>query len=104
MAVSSFSTTSPIAQKIQPTLLSQPSVQLEWIKAQVCLKGNEAADSLAKQATSVRYLLQYPAPRSLLKIIIKNFSLLRRQEEWVNCLTGRNIHRILPKVSLAPAH
>ncbi|GBN48895.1 hypothetical protein AVEN_135200-1 [Araneus ventricosus] len=101
--VSSFSTTSPIAQQIQTILLIHPSIQLGWIKAHMGHKGNKAADALAKQATSAGSSLQYPAPRSLLKSIKKNSSLRRWQEEWDTDLTGRNIHRILPKVSLIPA-
>ncbi|GBM46862.1 hypothetical protein AVEN_26452-1 [Araneus ventricosus] len=93
--VSSFSTTSPIAQQIQTILLSHPSIKLGWIKAHVSHKGNEAADSLAKQAASVESYQQYPAPKNL-KGIIKNSSLRRWQEEWVRGLTGRNIHRIHP--------
>ncbi|GBL97642.1 hypothetical protein AVEN_49146-1 [Araneus ventricosus] len=52
-AARSFSTTSPIAQQIQTILLSHPSIKLGWIKAHVDHKGNEAADALAKQVTSV---------------------------------------------------
>ncbi|GBN61739.1 hypothetical protein AVEN_34510-1 [Araneus ventricosus] len=55
-----------------------------------------------KEVTSLESSLRYPATRSLLKTIIKNFNLRRWQEEWVNGLTGRNIQRILPKVSLIP--
>ncbi|GBM49363.1 hypothetical protein AVEN_264522-1 [Araneus ventricosus] len=50
-AISSFSTTSPIAQQIQAILLSHPSIQLGWIKAHVVHKGSDAEDSLDKQAT-----------------------------------------------------
>ncbi|GBM94210.1 hypothetical protein AVEN_142997-1 [Araneus ventricosus] len=57
-AVSSFSTTSPLAQQIQAILLSHPSIQLGWIKAHVGHKGKEATHSFAKQVTSVG---QHPA-------------------------------------------
>ncbi|GBL83229.1 hypothetical protein AVEN_165420-1 [Araneus ventricosus] len=85
------------------TTTTHPSIQLGWIKAHVGHKDNEATDSLAKQATSAGSSLQYPASRNLLKSIIKNSSLRHWQEEWDNGLTGRNIHRMLPKVSLTPA-
>ncbi|GBM02976.1 hypothetical protein AVEN_168700-1, partial [Araneus ventricosus] len=80
-----------------------PQINSDGLNAHVGHKGSEAADALAKQAKSVGSPLQYPAPRSFLKNIIKDSSLRCCQEEWDKGLTGRNIHRIQPKVSFIAA-
>ncbi|GBL91697.1 hypothetical protein AVEN_71347-1 [Araneus ventricosus] len=50
-AISSFKSSNSLIQETQQTLLQNPSMQLNWIKAHIGFLGNEAADNLAKQAT-----------------------------------------------------
>ncbi|GBL91677.1 hypothetical protein AVEN_71330-1 [Araneus ventricosus] len=49
-AVSNLKTPNKIAREISRILLDHSNMEITWIKARVCYKGNEVADSLAKQA------------------------------------------------------
>ncbi|GBM82924.1 hypothetical protein AVEN_78412-1, partial [Araneus ventricosus] len=66
-AISSSKIPNPPIQETQQALLKNPSMQLNWIKADVGFLGNEAADNLAKQATKEGTHLHLQAPKCHLK-------------------------------------
>ncbi|GBM11062.1 hypothetical protein AVEN_259753-1 [Araneus ventricosus] len=102
-SISSLKTNSPLAQHIQSILLNFPNIKLGYIKAHVGYAGNEAADLLAKKASSERIPTQYPAPKSFLKKKLHAISTQLWQNEWDNGETGRNFHLKLLKVKTSPA-
>ncbi|GBL86072.1 hypothetical protein AVEN_89117-1 [Araneus ventricosus] len=53
---------SPIAQDIQPILVNHPSISLAWVEDQVGIQGTEAADNLAKRASTEGTQLHVPTP------------------------------------------
>ncbi|GBL88987.1 hypothetical protein AVEN_255149-1 [Araneus ventricosus] len=52
LALKSFNLKSKITQEAQMTLLENARIRLGWVKSHIGLKGNEIADTLAKEATT----------------------------------------------------
>ncbi|GBL89061.1 hypothetical protein AVEN_255202-1 [Araneus ventricosus] len=103
-AISSFKSSNPLIQETQQALLQNPSIHLNWIKANVGFLGNEAADFLAKQATKEGTHLHLQAPKCHLKKMLMNLSLNKWQQDWDSGDTRRAIFNILPKVTLTLLH
>ncbi|XP_035221710.1 uncharacterized protein LOC118194644 [Stegodyphus dumicola] len=106
LAIQNLSHTSPIISEIQKLLSvnHQQRIHLTWVKAHAGLVGNEAADTLAKEAAAISSEVQQiriRAPPSHLKRLLKEDLLKIWQEEWNACDTGRRTYNLLPKVSLS---
>ncbi|XP_035211553.1 uncharacterized protein LOC118185755 [Stegodyphus dumicola] len=105
LAIQNLSHTSPIISEIQKLLSvnHQQRIHLTWVKAHAGLVGNEAADTLAKEAaiSSDVQQIRIRAPPSHLKRLLKEYVLKIWQEEWNACDTGRRTYNLLPKVSLS---
>ncbi|GBM49872.1 hypothetical protein AVEN_92140-1 [Araneus ventricosus] len=80
------------------TLLENARIRLGWVKAHIGIKGNEIADTLAKEATTDGIPASLPFPKSFLKKQLLQLSLSRWQAEWDNGETGRSVYRIIPKI------
>ncbi|XP_035220859.1 uncharacterized protein LOC118193820 [Stegodyphus dumicola] len=93
LAIQNLSHTSPIISEIQKLLSvnHQQRIHLTWVKAHAGLDGNEAADTLAKEAATSSEVQQIRirAPPSHLKRLLKEDLLKKWQEEWNACDTGR---------------
>ncbi|GBN81357.1 hypothetical protein AVEN_154318-1 [Araneus ventricosus] len=63
------------------TLLENARIRLGWVKAYIGKKGNEIADTLAKEATTDGIPASLPFPKSFLKKQLLQLSLSR-------CCTG----------------
>ncbi|GBN63173.1 hypothetical protein AVEN_9941-1, partial [Araneus ventricosus] len=98
-ALKSFYVTSKIIQEAQMTLLGNAKIRLGWIKAHIGIKGNEIADTLAKEATTDGIPASLPFPKSYLKNQLQQPSLSRWQVEWDNGETGISVYSIIPKIS-----
>ncbi|GBM75932.1 hypothetical protein AVEN_155438-1 [Araneus ventricosus] len=66
-ALKSFNVKSKITQEVQMTLLENARIRLDWVKAHIGIKGNEIADTLAKEATTDGIPASLPFPKSFLK-------------------------------------
>ncbi|GBM90525.1 hypothetical protein AVEN_158601-1 [Araneus ventricosus] len=65
-APSSFKSKTKLIQETQMALLSNPSLNIGWVKSHVGVHGNETADNLAKQATikgEIHYLSERKSHR-----------------------------------------
>ncbi|GBM43947.1 hypothetical protein AVEN_251646-1 [Araneus ventricosus] len=98
-ALKSFNVKSKITQEAQMTLLENARIRLGWVKAHTGIKGNEIADTLAKEATTDGIPASLPFPKSFLKKQLLQLSLSRWQAEWDNGETGRSVYSIIPKIS-----
>ncbi|GBM60194.1 hypothetical protein AVEN_215229-1 [Araneus ventricosus] len=78
------------------TLLENARIRLGWVKAHIGIKGNEIADTLAKEATTDGIPASLPFPKSFLKKQLLQLSLSRWQAEWDNGETGRSVYSIIP--------
>ncbi|GBM76560.1 Putative protein in type-1 retrotransposable element R1DM [Araneus ventricosus] len=96
-AVSNPRSRNKMAREIFASLLENPEIQLNWIKAHVGYQGNEKADQLAKEAADSVSLPQFLhlSKSQLTKHLLKEW-----QESWDDGTTGRPIHDIVPRVSL----
>ncbi|GBM98329.1 hypothetical protein AVEN_113425-1 [Araneus ventricosus] len=81
------------------TLLENARIRLGWVKAHIGIKGNEIADTLAKEATTDGIPASPPSPKSFLKKQLLQLSLSRWQAEWDSGETGRSVFSIIPKIS-----
>ncbi|GBN43544.1 hypothetical protein AVEN_121475-1, partial [Araneus ventricosus] len=66
-APKSFYLTRKITQEAQMTLLENARIRLVWVKAHIGIKGNEIADTLAKEATTDGIPASLPFPKSFQK-------------------------------------
>ncbi|GBN38335.1 hypothetical protein AVEN_186244-1 [Araneus ventricosus] len=98
-ALKSFNVKSKITQEAQMTLLENARIRLGWVKAHIGIKGNEIADTLAKEATTDGIPASLPFPESFLKKQLLQLSLSRWQAEWDNGETNRSVYSIIPKIS-----
>ncbi|GBL83217.1 hypothetical protein AVEN_165412-1 [Araneus ventricosus] len=103
-ALKSFNVKSKITQEAQRTLLENARIKLGWVKAHIGIKGNEIADTLAKEATTDGIPASLPFPKSFLKKQLLQHSLSRWQVEWDNGETGRSVYSIIPKISNKQLH
>ncbi|GBN53327.1 hypothetical protein AVEN_39572-1 [Araneus ventricosus] len=103
-ALKSFNVKSKITQEAQMTLLENARIRLGWVKAHIGIKGNEIADTLAKEATTDGIPASLPFPKSFLKKQLLQLSLSRWQAEWDNGETGRSVYSIIPKISNKQLH
>ncbi|GBL77681.1 hypothetical protein AVEN_152905-1 [Araneus ventricosus] len=78
-------------------LLGNARIKLIWVKAHIGIKGNEIADTLAKEATTDGIPASLPFPKSYRKNQLLQLSLWRWQAEWDNGETGRSVYSIIPK-------
>ncbi|XP_035222378.1 uncharacterized protein LOC118195229 [Stegodyphus dumicola] len=94
---------SPLTQSLQHLLMQHPHYHLNlvWVKAHANNEGNEAADTLAKDAISnpTAQPITVPAPCSYLKGLLREQGMHQWQREWTECETGRRTFTYLPKVS-----
>ncbi|GBL73063.1 hypothetical protein AVEN_128222-1 [Araneus ventricosus] len=81
------------------TLLENVRIRLGWLKAHIGVKGNEIADTLAKEATMGGIPASLPFPKCFLHKQLLQLSLSRWQAEWDNGETGRSVYRIIPKTA-----
>ncbi|GBL98716.1 hypothetical protein AVEN_8619-1 [Araneus ventricosus] len=88
-ALKYFNVKNKITQEAQMTLLENARIRLGWVKAHIGIKGNEIADTLAKEATTDGIPTSLPFPKSFLKKQLLQLSLSRWQAEWDNGETGR---------------
>ncbi|GBN33807.1 hypothetical protein AVEN_128332-1 [Araneus ventricosus] len=103
-ALKSFNVNSKITQEAQMTLLENARIRLGWVKAHIGIKGNEIADTLAKEATTDGIPANLPFPKSFLKKQLLQLSLSRWQAEWDNGETGRSVYSIIPKIANKQLH
>ncbi|GBN32988.1 hypothetical protein AVEN_109889-1 [Araneus ventricosus] len=68
------------------------------------IKGNEIADTLAKEATTDGIPASLPFPKSFLTKQLLQLSLSRWQAEWDNGETGRSVYSIILKISNKQLH
>ncbi|GBM96552.1 hypothetical protein AVEN_231631-1 [Araneus ventricosus] len=88
-ALKSFNVKSKITQEAQITFLENARIRLGWVKkAHIGIKGNEIANTLAKEATTDGIPASLPFPKSFLKKQLLQLSLSRWQAEWDNGETG----------------
>ncbi|GBN44928.1 hypothetical protein AVEN_52580-1 [Araneus ventricosus] len=66
--------------------------RLGWVKAHIGIKGNEIADTLAKEATTHGIPASLPFPKSFLKKQLLQLSLSHWQAEWDSGETGRSVY------------
>ncbi|XP_035221292.1 uncharacterized protein LOC118194189 [Stegodyphus dumicola] len=94
---------SPLILSLQHLLMQHPHYHfnLVWVKAHANNEGNEAADTLAKDAISnpTAQPITVPAPCSYLKGLLREQGMHQWQREWTECETGRRTFTYLPKVS-----
>ncbi|GBL75780.1 hypothetical protein AVEN_155071-1 [Araneus ventricosus] len=83
-------------------LLSNPSLNIGWVKAQGGVHGNETANNLAKQATIKGEIHHLPVHKIHLKNLLHRVSINKWQQEWAIGDTGRTIYNIIPKVTTNP--
>ncbi|GBN25164.1 hypothetical protein AVEN_191637-1 [Araneus ventricosus] len=83
-------------------LLSNPSLNIGWVKAHIGVHGNETEDSLAKQATIKGEIHYLSARKSHLKNLLHRVSINEWQQEWATGDTGRTIYNIIEKVTTNP--
>ncbi|GBM78163.1 hypothetical protein AVEN_220596-1 [Araneus ventricosus] len=88
-ALKSFYVKSKIIQEAQMTLLGNARIRLDWVKAHIGIKGNEIADTQAKEATTDGIPDSLPFTKSYLKNQLLQRSLSSWQSEWDNGETGR---------------
>ncbi|XP_055951422.1 uncharacterized protein LOC129987468 [Argiope bruennichi] len=89
------------AREIFKTLASNPNINISWIKAHTGHAGNESADLQAKQAAESEQDIQpEPYPISYVKSTLRQAMMVKWQREWDLGDTGRNIHLLIPKVTL----
>ncbi|GBM09658.1 hypothetical protein AVEN_60285-1 [Araneus ventricosus] len=103
-ALKSFYVKSKIIQEAQMALLGNARIRLGWVKAHLGIKGNEIADTLAKEATTDEIPASLPFPKSYLKNQLLQLSFLRWQAEWKNGETGRSVYSITSKISNKQLH
>ncbi|XP_035205956.1 uncharacterized protein LOC118180985 [Stegodyphus dumicola] len=94
---------SPLILSLQHLLMQHPHYHfnLVWVKAYANNEGNEAADTLAKDAISnpTAQPITVPAPCSYIKGLLREQGMHQWQREWTECETGRRTFTYLPKVS-----
>ncbi|GBL95985.1 hypothetical protein AVEN_199952-1 [Araneus ventricosus] len=88
-ALKSLYVKNKIIQEAQMTLLGNARIRIGWVKAHIGIKGNETADTLAKEATTDGTPANLPFPKSYLKNQTLQLSLSHWQAEWDNGDTGR---------------
>ncbi|GBM55806.1 Putative protein in type-1 retrotransposable element R1DM [Araneus ventricosus] len=103
-ALKSFNVKSKITQEAQMTLLENARIRLGCVKAHIGIKGNEIADTLAKEAATDGIPASLPFPKSFPKKQLLQLSLSRWQAEWDNGETGRSVYSIIPKISNKQLH
>ncbi|GBN91978.1 hypothetical protein AVEN_244459-1 [Araneus ventricosus] len=103
-ALKSFYVKSKIIQEAQMTRLGNARIRLGWVKAHIGIKGNEIADTHAKEATTDGIPASLPFPKSYLKNQLLQLSLSSWQAEWDNGETGKSVYSIIPKISNKQLH
>ncbi|XP_035217695.1 uncharacterized protein LOC118191010 [Stegodyphus dumicola] len=97
-----------LVQDIQNTVSAHPEIQfiLNWVKAPNGNDGNEAADFLAKDATTniKSEVIHVPWPKSHLKYTLNAIVDSKWQEEWDSSLQGRRVHDFFLKKDLTKRH
>ncbi|GBM92395.1 hypothetical protein AVEN_182567-1 [Araneus ventricosus] len=86
------------------TYLGNARIRLGWIKEYIGIKGNETADTLAKEATRDGTPANLPFPNSYLRNKLLQLSLSRWQVEWDNGDSGRSVYNIISKTSNKQLH
>ncbi|XP_035234203.1 uncharacterized protein LOC118206033 [Stegodyphus dumicola] len=94
---------SPIIADIQCLLKENThdcNIQILWIKAHMCHRDNEDADTLAKEAAKNigAQDVQIPLPKSYLKRVCRIKSQQQWQEEWDSISQGRRTHDFVHRV------
>ncbi|GBM46772.1 hypothetical protein AVEN_6053-1 [Araneus ventricosus] len=94
-----------IVREIPKILLDHSNIEITWMKTHVGYKGNEVADSLAKQAAEngIPYA-NIQLPRCFIKEFLKSPMLDKWQNEWTEDVTGRDIYNLIPRVKCVWNH
>ncbi|GBN02552.1 hypothetical protein AVEN_89519-1 [Araneus ventricosus] len=93
-----------MARQIFLSLLSNPHIKLNWIKAHAGYFGNESADLQAKSAaeSETTNIHQIKFSKAFLKTHLKKHLIQEWQRTWDDVTTGRPIQNIIPKVTFHP--
>ncbi|GBM92058.1 hypothetical protein AVEN_136828-1 [Araneus ventricosus] len=85
-------------------LLSNPSLNLGWVKAHVGVHDNETADNLEKTSNNKSEIHYLPAPKRHLKNLLHRVSIKKCQQERAIGDADRTIYSIIPKVTKLQCH
>ncbi|GBN10960.1 hypothetical protein AVEN_196054-1 [Araneus ventricosus] len=102
MASSISKSTNETARKIFKILLTNPRIQVSWVKTHA---GNERTNQLAKDAIQHGQPYSHTKlPKPHLKGLLRKRMLEEWQTSWKNGDTRRKIFKIMPSVSLRPTN
>lgn len=101
-AIHAHRTKHPVVLEIKKKLQKlRHNIALGHVSAHIGIKGNELADSLAKDATKNNQPpFNLPLPPSYIKKTLKKQILPEWQLQWTTSTKGRHTHNLIPKVSL----